>query len=361
MPDWLQDMLELTGERLVWKPEATEAFVVARTASKDRPEALQGFHAENLMFILEEASGIDDIVFEVAQGALSTPGAKVIMCGNPTRLDGYFYRAFHGLRDRWHTMHVSSEDVPRARGHIEDVAAAYGRDSNIYRVRVLGEFPTEDDDTVIPLSLLEAAQHRQVERTGTMHIWGVDVARFGDDRSALARRYGNTMTHPVKWWRNKDLMQTTGIIVQEWDRTPEPERPQAIMVDSIGLGAGVVDRLKEEGLPARGVNVAEQSSARDEYQRLRDELWFKVRDWLDAKDCHMAKDDDLSAELATVRYDINSSGKIKVEGKDEMKKRGVRSPDLADAFCLTFAHAGRISKSRAPLVFPKDHISNSMV
>jgi hypothetical protein len=142
LPDPLRVEIDVTAERLFLK-SAPEAFAVARTASKDNPEALQGFHEDNLLFVIEEASGIEDIVFEVAQGALSTPGAKVVMCANPTRTSGYFYDTHHALRPRWKTMRVNSEDVPRARGHIEDIIAKYGKDSNAYRVRVLGEFPDD--------------------------------------------------------------------------------------------------------------------------------------------------------------------------------------------------------------------------
>jgi hypothetical protein len=108
------------------------AFAVRRTASKDNPEALQGFHAEHLLF---EASGIPDIVFEVGMGAPSTPGAKVVMAGNPTRTSGFFYDTHQSLRDRWHTMHVNCPDVPRAQVHIEDIRAKYGENPNAWRVR----------------------------------------------------------------------------------------------------------------------------------------------------------------------------------------------------------------------------------
>jgi len=138
------------------------AFAVRRTASKDNPEALQGFHAEHLLFLIDEASGIDDIVFQVGMGALSIPGAKVVMAGNPTRTSGFFYDTHHLLRDRWHTMHVNCLDVPRAQGHIEDIKVKYGENSNAWRVRVLGEFPTADDETVIPLELVMSALDRSV-------------------------------------------------------------------------------------------------------------------------------------------------------------------------------------------------------
>ena len=161
LPDALKAMIDVQAERVVVVHDPEGAFAVRRTASKDNPEPLQGFHAEHLLFLIDEASGIDDIVFEVGMGALSTPGAKVVMAGNPTRTSGFFYDTHHSLRHRWHTMHVSCLDVPRAQGHIEDIKAKYGDASNAYRVRVLGEFPTSDDETVIPLELVLGAVGRE--------------------------------------------------------------------------------------------------------------------------------------------------------------------------------------------------------
>jgi hypothetical protein len=138
------------------------------------------------------------------------------MAGNPTRTSGFFYDTHHLLRDRWHTMHVSCLDVPRAQGHIEDIKAKYGDASNAYRVRVLGEFPTSDDETVIPLELVLGAVGRNVSTLDYHPVWGVDIARFGDDRTALAKRQKNKLLEPVKSWNSTDLMATAGKIKAEY-------------------------------------------------------------------------------------------------------------------------------------------------
>ena len=152
-------------------------------------------------------------------------------------------------------------------------------------------------------------------------------------------------------------MQTVGLVKAEWDSTPEDLRPRAINVDVIGIGAGVVDRLLELDLPVVGVNVAEAESARENasaqdktglsFNRLRDELWWKGREWLEARDCKMVEDDETIAELTTPTYSILSNGRIKVEGKDELKARGVKSPNRADSWLLTFHEGGfpRIGKA----------------
>lgn len=334
---------EWTGEQLVRVDAPRESFAVARTARKEAPEAFQGVHSEHTLLIGDEASGIPEPIFEAGIGAMSTPGAKTILTGNPTRPNGFFYDCFHSQRSRWFTMRVSSEDVPRARGHIDDVISKYGRDSNAYRVRVLGEFPTSADEQVIPLDLIEAAVARQgkVEPIRSLRVvWGVDVARFGDDRTTLAKRRGNTLLEPVMSWRGKDLMQTCGLIADEWKKTDQiahDELPSEIIVDVIGYGAGVVDRLNELSLPARGHNVGEGASIADRYMRRRDELWFKGREWFQANDVVIPRDEALIAELVSPTYTFTSAGKIAVEPKSDTKDRLGYSPDLADAFLLTLA------------------------
>lgn len=339
--------IEKSSERVWLAQTPQEAFAVARTSRPEQPEALQGFHADNLLFVIDEASGVPDSVFEVAEGALSTPGAYVLMAGNPTRMSGYFYDSHHKMRESWATLRVNAEDVPTvSRDYIADMAKRYGTDSSIYRVRVLGEFAGTEDG-VIPLELVEPAIKRDVVPFGDV-VWGVDVARFGGDRTALAKRRGNALMEPITSWQGKDLMQTTGMLKAEYDAVHK--KPVTIFVDSIGLGAGVVDRGRELGLPVVGVNVAESPSVGERYNRLRDELWFKAREWFAGRDVTMPEDEALVAELTLPSYKVLSSGKIQVESKDEMKRRGVTSPDLADAFCLTFAMGGGALKSKfAPI------------
>jgi phage terminase large subunit len=339
LPEPLRSQIQIDEERMFVKAAPELAFVVRRTASKSKPESLAGIHAKHVLYLVDEASAIDDIVFETAQGSLSTPGACACLFSNPTRTSGFFYDTHNLLRARWRTYVVSSEDVPRARGHIQDIVQAYGKGSSKYRVRVLGEFPTADDDTVIPLEWAEAAVNRDVVRLEYLPIWGVDVARFGDDKSALAKRQANRLLEPVKTWHNLDTMQLSGIIHNEYYATHEDMRPKEILIDVIGVGSGVVDRCREMGLPARGINVAESNATDDRCMRLRDEIWWKCREWFESKDCSIPDDQKLIGELVVPTYDFHSSGRIVVEPKSEMKKRvpNMGSPDLADALCLTFA------------------------
>jgi hypothetical protein len=270
---------------------------------------------------------------------MSGHNAVTLLLGNPVRSSGFFYDTHNRLAGDWVTMKVSCADSPRvSAAYIEEMKARYGEESNAYRIRVLGEFPKSDEDTVIPMELLDLAMNRDVEASPYAPlVWGLDVARFGSDRSALCKRRGNAVTEPIKTWKNLDLMQLTGAVVAEYEILPPSERPTEILVDSIGLGAGVVDRLRELNLPARGINVSESPAMGTTYRNLKAELWYKAKSWLEARDCRLPKDELLIAELATVRYSFTSNGKIQIEGKDEIRKRGLASPDKADAFCLTFA------------------------
>lgn len=346
----LGDQFEWTAGAFRMKSAPNESFSVARTSRPERPEALQGFHADNILFLIDEASGVADNVFEVAEGALSTDGAYVVMAANPTRQSGYFFESHHKMRASWAALHWSGVDSPRvSREYVANMKKKYGEQSPVYKVRVLGEFVGAVDG-VISLELCEAAKIRDVaviEKAKV--IWGVDVARFGDDSSALAKRKGNHQLEPVKEWYGKDTMQLVGLIKAEWDRTPEHLRPVAVNVDVIGIGAGVVDRLKELELPVVGVNVSEteavNSGQERQFNRLRDELWWKSREWVEAKDCKLREDDEeLIAELTTPTYTILSNGLIKVEGKPELKARGVKSPNRADAWNNTFADT-KLAKS----------------
>lgn len=339
LPEPLRKQLQIDEERAYLKAAPEMAFVVRRTASKHNPEALAGIHAEYVLYLIDESSGIDDIIFETAQGSLSTPGAIACMFSNPTRTSGFFYDTHHVLSKRWRGFHVSSLDVPRARGHIEDIELAYGKGSNKWRVRVEGEFPSQDDDTVIPLAWVRAAIDREVQTLDFVPVWGVDVARFGDDASALAKRQANRLLEPVKVWHGKDNMQLTGLIMAEYNATHEDMRPKHILIDVIGNGSGVVDRCREQGLPAIGVNVAESNATVDKCFKLRDELWWKGREWFEARDCSIPNDAQLISELVVPTYDHHSSGRVVVESKKDMKKRvpAMGSPNCADALLLTFA------------------------
>ena len=333
------ELLEIKSDRIELKSHPESTFISCRTSRAEQPEALAGVHSQHVLLIADEASGVPNAVFEAASGSMSGHSATTVLTGNPTRNTGFFYDTHTRLREDWYTMHVSCVDSSRVSDDfVEDMKRRYGEDSPAYHVRVLGNFPPSEEDTVIPVSLIEHAMANTIKiDEDTPAIWGVDVARQGGDSSVLARRQGPVI-HPLTVWRNLDLMQLTGAIKAEYDILPPSKRPIEIIVDSNGFGAGVLDRLRELELPARGLNVSERSSQKETYLNLRAELWFKAKEWLEGMDVVLPKDDGLYADLAAPRYHFTSSGKMQVEGKEAMKKRGVNSPDRADAVCLCLAN-----------------------
>ena len=344
MPEGFLSQLEFTREKISLAG-SSDSFCAFRVSRRESPESLQGFHSPNMMVIVDEASGVPDVVFQVGEGAMSTAGAKTVLTGNPTRAEGFFYDAFHANRELYNNITVSCSDSNTVDSKfIEQMATKYGDESNVFRVRVLGEFPTQSDDVLVPLSLVEDATRRDIESSpSTPVVWGVDVARFGDDRSALCKRQGQVILEKIRTWQNKDLMSLAGAIMAEYEATPYLMRPTAIYIDSIGVGGGLADRLVELDMPAVSVSVSESPALRDKFMRLRDELFWKAREWFEGRDCRIPDDDGLISEITSIRYKYQSSGKLKVESKDEMKRRGQRSPDVADAFVLSFAQEGAMA------------------
>jgi phage terminase large subunit len=344
LPEFLKENIEVFSDRIVHKHAPESSFMSARTSSAERPEALAGVHSENVLLICDEASAIPEPVFESAAGSMSGHSATTVLIGNPTRNTGLFFRTHHQLSSDWYTMHVSCLDNPLvAKDFVQQIKTTYGEGSNAFRVRVLGEFSLREDDVLIAAELVDAAMDRDIVLDPKEPIiYGVDVARFGDDRTVICKRQGQIVTE-VKSWSGSDLMETVGRIIHEADM----DDPTEIMVDSIGLGAGVADRLREQGYNVRDVNVSESAAMNPQAARLRDELWLAVRDWLNQRTCKIPKMDELRQELCAPTYTFASNGKIKVEGKSELKRRGMRSPDIADALCLTFAGGAAFVGGRA--------------
>lgn len=338
LPEVLRELLEVKADRVELRGAPSEAFISLRTSRAEQPEALAGVHSDNVLLVVDEASGVPEQVFEAASGSMSGESATTLLAGNPTRTSGTFYETHTKLREHWTTLHWSCVDSPRvSREFVEEMKLRYGEDSNAFRIRVLGEFALGDDDVIIPLHLAEAAVDRDVALTPNLRpIWALDVARYGSDRTVLLKRTGNVVTD-VGVWQGLDLMATVGRVKAQYDALLPSQRPNEIMVDSIGLGAGVVDRLRELGLPVRGINVSEAPAFGNTYLNLRTELIFRVRGWLELRTSRLPKMGELITELTSIRYSFSSTGKVKAESKDDMRKRGVRSPDIADALFLSFA------------------------
>jgi phage terminase large subunit len=332
----------LKQERIELRADPAASFISAKAARQDQPEALAGVHSDFVLLILDEFSGVPDAVIESASGSMSGKRVAMIGAGNPLRGTGYFYDTHHKLAGDWLHYTVSVFDSkwasPDFAKMIED---RYGKESNQYRVRVLGLFPLTDDDAVIPREWIVDSVDRDVKPPASASvIWGVDVASMGQHRSTLVKRKANIVPEPPKAWGGLDDAQVTGRIKLEWDLTLKDARPSDINVDCIGYGAAVARGLRDLGLPARCINVSESPALKSSMHRnLRAELAFKGRDWFQRRDVRLPPYDrdgrvaDLVEELAAMTAKPQPiSGKIILS-----EKKGPTSPDLADAFLLTFA------------------------
>ncbi|MFW5436574.1 phage terminase large subunit [Paenibacillus apiarius] len=347
---WTKTKIYMIGHEERW-------FATARTATK--PENMQGFHEDYMLFIVDEASGVADPIMEAIDGTLSGPENKLLMCGNPTRTSGYFYRSHHQNRADFKTHKVSSRDSKRTnRKNIERLEKQYGKDSDVVRVRVEGEFPKSEPDTFIALELAEAAAMREVyhEEDGSLLVpesapleIGVDVARFGDDETVIVPRIGLLVPF-IRTYTKQDTMVTAGwVIATAKELMQTYGRPRCtVKIDDDGVGGGVTDRVKEvvreEGLyidviPCHNGGKADDP---DHYENWGTEGWANVRDLLQAGDIQIPNDEDLIGQLSTRKYTVTSKGRIILESKKDMKKRGLRSPDRADALVLAFAKSGMV-------------------
>ena len=366
LPQVLQDELIVTSERISLKASPDEAFISARTSRAENPEALQGVHSDYVLLVVDEASGVPEVIFEAASGSMSTPGAISVLTGNPTRRSGFFYNVHTKWAGEWFTKRVSCFESSRVDPKfIEMMRKRYGIDSAAYAIRVMGEFPPAEEDTFIPYFLIDDAMHRDIlPLEGKRQVWGLDVARFGDDASCLCKR-ADYYVHPLKVWHKLSTMELVGRIKIEYETTPLNLRPLEIYVDVIGIGAGVVDRLVELQVPAIGINVSETPSVGSVYNRLRDELWGNVREAAEARKLVLPNDEELKGELTTPRMKFLPNGKLQLESKSDMKKRGLPSPDRGDAVALSFAYesavAGGLTGSGMGSGTINDRIDNSFV
>lgn len=358
MPPFFREQICVLAKRVVIVNAASTRFASARTSRKENPEAMAGFHATNILYIIDEASGVYERVYEVAEGALSTPGARVIMCSNPTRLEGYFYQSQHKDRALWTIVHLSCLRAPYVdQGWVNRMKKKYGAKSSIYRIRVLGEFPTRGADIIIPLDLCERAQERWQEFIAGKVKWrrsprtraGIDVARYGDDASTIIIRNGGLILLIERHYALSNTELAGRITALYRDDLFD----EAYIDGTGGHGAGVIDILRENGVPVVEVNVS-SGSTDDHYARLRDQLYFRMAEWFADEDYQamipVDEDDEeglaeeLISDLVQVTYKYEMNGRIKAEDKASMKEKLLRSPDLGDGLMMTFADSQLIER-----------------
>lgn len=339
----ISDMFEIKAESIEAK-EAPEAWRVdAQTCKEENSESFAGQHAASStsFYIFDEASAVPDVIWEVAEGGLTDGEPMMFVFGNPTRNTGRFRECFGKRKNVWSTRQIDSRSVfITNKEQMEEWRKEYGEDSDFFKVRVKGEFPSQSDKQFIPSDLvLEAARRDMPHNGATCAIIGVDVARFGDDDSVIYTRIGRGWL-PIKRFKGLSTTQLVAKVKQHFDEVRALGFPRDriyINVDEGGVGGGPKDQLRDDGYPVRGIQFGAGADDPKTYARLREEMWGRMKLWL-MDGGTIPNDQGLIDDLTAPEYDILPGGQIKLESKKDMKKRGMPSPDSADALALTFAY-----------------------
>lgn len=317
--------------------------------SERNTEAFAGLHnaGKRIVVIFDEGSAIPDNIWEVTEGALTDRDTQIIwmVFGNPTRNKGRFRDCFAGGRfaHRWSGKAIDSRTVTISnKDQIARWVQDYGEDSDFVRVRVRGMFPRVDAESFIPFEVATAAIERELYAQGGAVIIGVDVGRFGDDPSVIYPRCGRDgHSRQVEIHYNEDTMTLAGRAAAAYLRYGA----SVVMVDEGGVGGGVVDRLRQLRIPVIGVDFGSKADyfngASVKYANKRAEIWGELRDWLtnggSIPNIVTNENTTLVDELTGPTYTMNKKEEIQLEGKKEMRSRGVASPNVADALACTFA------------------------
>lgn len=304
------------GHKYTWRIDAIPW-------NENNTDAFQGLHnqGKRILVLFDEASVIAQKIYEVTKGALTDKDTQIIWCifGNPTRPDGPFFDAFHKSRHRWITYNIDSRTVKITnKEQLQEYVDDYGEDSDFVKVRVRGVFPS-------------ASAKQFINRED------VDAAREGDDRSAIATKIGRDCTMPLKIFRGLDGPQLGMQVLMYANELKQKGIPRVyINLDYTGVGASPYDWLKDKVQHLNKVISASQSTNPQRWANKRAEMWDKMRDFI-RDDGVIPKSEELAEDLCIPEKLIDQKGRLLLESKDSMKRRGMNSPDTADALALCFA------------------------
>ena len=323
---------------------------------------LSGFHAPKVLVILTEAQGIEPFAYEAFRACAVGDDDRFLIVGNPLEPSGEFYKLAHS--ETVNAIRISAWDHPNVQQgkivipgaitqtFVDEAKRDYGEGSAYYTARVEGEFPDSSDNLLCQRSWIDEAIARfergDLNNSNDEAIIAIDPARFGPDHTCMCLRYGDVIRQLVTWSK-LSTMETVGRIRKELvDRNLGHVDPRIygpglgsesvpIIVDEVGLGSGVLDRLKEEGYDALGHNGSTQASDPKRFANKRSESYWRIRKRLEDGDIALPPDDNLVTELMAIRWGLDSQGRVKLEAKGDLKDRLGRSPDTADAVAMSFA------------------------
>ena len=349
---WLSKMPPHVKQKFIWTngyvriEESPETwFARAKTASKEDPEALAGVHGDHVMFVIDEASGVYEEIFNTAEGALTSGNILVIMISNGTRLVGYFYDSHHLDKENWQTLNLDSEQSPIVdKQFIQRITEKHGKDSDEYKIRVKGSFPQEegvDDQGFVPLLVdADLREAQDVTLRGNIRL-GIDPAGDGDDEAAQVGRdlFKAKVLALEKRSKPKTIAATAVNLI-----TPLDIKGEDVYVDNFGEGANVSQEIAlfnpKEPIRVNGVNVGDDPEDKEMFLNKRAELAWRMRKWIKAggEFVGLAK---WKEELLSLRFrrTLGKRSLIQLMDKKTMKKLKLnhgKSPNRVDALMLTF-------------------------
>ena len=334
---WFKEQLELQ-----LKTDCGYYYVQGQLWTEDKPDSFAGAHnVLGIIVLFDEASGIPQAIWTVAKGFFTEPcpTRAHFAFSNGRKNTGPFFECFHKMRNYWRNLNIDSrtvEDVDTA--DLMQIVVQHGEDSDEARVEVRGMFPKQGDRQLIGYDKVEKAQNRKPEHDpGAPLVMGIDVARFGEDKTVFAFRCGRDAVS-IPWQEYKGI--TAPRIIQEVLLAVEKYNPDAIFMDANGMGGPIADILRETyRLKIIDVNFGEGSEDERLWVNMRTQCWCKMADWLDVGS--IPSSSELKDDLISPLYDLKGKDDAKMlESKKDMKeKRGLASPDGGDALSMTFAKA----------------------
>lgn len=310
----------------------------ALTVSDHNTEAFAGLHNESsaVAVIMDEAGGIEGGVWSVIDGAM-TDGEPFIFCfGNPTRPEGSFFDCFNKHGHMFYKMQVDSRTVTHTNKEaLQMIIDKHGADSDDAKIRVYGQFPEKSYNGLITMSMLHDAVIRELfHDSAAPRIMGIDVARFGRDKTVMGFRQGRDFrSFPIFDYQGLDNVKAADLACIHI----ATYKPDAICIESVGPGVGVIDILRSRRYVVTEVHPGSAAVEHERYVNKRTEMWAKARDWIANGGC-MMENKELFADLSNIQYSLDlSENRMRLETKESMRERGLSSPDFGDMFALTFA------------------------
>ena len=357
---WHSSKIPLGGRCLTLKIDIEPKWYAMGFAT-DQVSQFQGFHQKNTLIIFSEAQGIPKMIYEAAKGCLTSEGSRWLLIGNPLSPQGDFYESFKS--PLWHKIKISALDSPNViagkeivpgvvtKQWVDERRTEYGEDHPFWYARVLGEFPPESEDTLIPLAWIEGAKNRPMSPTITKRVLACDVARYGSCETVGCAFDGYRVTFPFIR-RDRSTVDTAGDCMAHC-RENEVEdfrgrKDVEVFVDDTGVGGGVTDILEREGYTVTGLIMNAKADDSEKFYDLRAEMYWDLREAFRHGTISIPDDEKLMVQLAGLKYEYTTRGAIRLISKEKMRKEGLESPDRSDAVAMAVWGYKHGQRARSP-------------